>query len=210
MFSFQPGKNRAHLGFKEAVLSNFRFLRTYGLKPVEKNHTLVRYESKKVFVSVFHGRGSYEIGVDIGRMDQREKYGLGYIVSWAGEKAVEAEGFGQRTMFQVSNPEGVREIVPRVARLVEKYGSPFLTGGPEFYAELRKANERARVEFQRKQLLAGIRKEADAAWKAKDFARLTELLQPVRDDLTVVEGKRLAYAEKQAAAHKVGRSPSVP
>ena len=58
--------------------------------------------------------------------------------------------------------------------------------------------------FEREQMLTRIRKEADAAWTAKEFPRVAELLEPVRADLTEVESKRLAYAEKQvrAAVHE--------
>ncbi len=204
MFRTEPGKDRWQLGFKDEVLSNFGFLHTYGLKPVEEEVTFVRYESDTVFVNAFHGRGSFEIGVEIGRLDRPEKYGLDYIVSWAGKAAWDAEGFGHGTMFQVSTREGVQSIVPRVAELVRKYGDPFLSGSPALYDELQKANARASVAFEREQMLTHIRKEAESAWTAKDFARFTELLQPVRVDLTEVEGKRLAYAEKHAgvAEHK--------
>lgn len=63
------------------MLSSFDFLRAYGLKPVEEDVTFVRYESDAMFVNVYHGRGSFEIGVEIGRLDRPEKYGLDYIVS---------------------------------------------------------------------------------------------------------------------------------
>lgn len=211
MFRTEPGRNREQLGFKDAVLASFRFLRKYGLKPVTEDVTLVRYESKEVFVNVYHGRASFEIGVEIGRLDRPEKYGLGYIVAWAGEAAWEAEGFGRRTMFQVSNREGVQKFVPKVAEVVKKYGDRFLTGHAEFYDELQKDNERELAAFERKQLLTHIRKEADAAWKAKDYGRVAELLQPVRDDLTKIEAKRLAYAEKHpAVADHVESRTSVP
>jgi hypothetical protein len=196
MFQTDPGKDRWKLGFKDAVLSSFEFLRSYGLNPLEENATFVRYESDAVFVNVYHGRGSFEIGVEVGRLDRPEKYGLGSIVSWAGKQAWEAEGFGRGTMFQVSTREGVQNIVPKVAQLMKKYGDPFLSGRPGFYDELQKANDRASVEFEREQMLTRIRKEADTAWATKDFARVAELLQPVRGDLTEIESKRLAYAEK--------------
>jgi len=203
MFRTEPGEDRDQLGFKDAVLSSFGFLRSYGLKAIEEDVTFVRYESNAVFVNVYHGRGSFEIGVEIGRLDRPEKYGLDYIVHWAGKQAWDAEGFGRGTMFQVSTREGVHNIVPKVAELVKKYGDPFLTGRPTFYSELQKANERASVAYEREQLLTRIRKEADAAWTAKDLGRVAELLQPVRSDLTEVESKRLAYAEKHrgSAAH---------
>jgi hypothetical protein len=203
MFQTDPGEDRWKLGFKDAVLSSFEFLKAYGLTPVEENDTFLRYQSDAAFVNVYHGRGSFEIGVEIGRLDRPEKYGLGYIVSWAGKQAWEAEGFGRGTMFQVSSREGVHNIVPKVAELVKKYGDSFLTGRPAFYDELQKANDGASVAYEREQMLTRIRKEADAAWTAKDFGRVAELLQPVHSDLTEVESKRLAYAEKHrgSAAH---------
>ena len=143
------------------------------------------------------GEGPLKSGLRSADWTDQKKYGLDYIVSWAGKQAWEAEGFGRGTMFQVSTLEGVQNIVPKVAQLVKKYGDPFLSGRPAFYDELQKANERASVAFEREQMLSRIRKEADAAWTAKDFPRVAELLQPVRSDLTEVESKRLAYAEKQ-------------
>jgi hypothetical protein len=214
MFQTDTGKDRWQLGFEDAVLSSFAFLQAHGLNPVEENATFVRYESDAVFVNVYHGRGSFEIGVEIGRLDRPEKYGLGYIVSWAGKQQWEAEGFGRGTMFQVSTREGVQNLVPRVAELIKKYAPPFLSGRIDFYDELQRANDRSSVKFEREQLLNRIRKEADTAWTAKDFARLTGLLQPIIGDLTEIESKRLAYAEKhisnveKATDHQISKRRS--
>jgi hypothetical protein len=78
VFKFEAGVDRWKPGFQEAVLDGFGFLRAYGLKAVEKNPTFVRFESKKVFVNVFHGRGSYEICIEVGLKGRIEKYGLDY------------------------------------------------------------------------------------------------------------------------------------
>ena len=198
MQKFEPGKDRWKLGFKEAVLANFVFLRSNAFKAVTEDVTLVRYESKAVFVNVYHGRGSYEIGVEIGRIDRSQKYGLDYIVSWAGKDAWDAEGFGRSTMFQVSTKEGVENIVAKLARIVQKYGQPFLGGDTAFYDQLERANECASMKFQRDQVVGQIRKEAEAAWLAKDYVRVTELFQPVRDELTEIDRKKLEYAEKHS------------
>ncbi|HLN02441.1 MAG TPA: hypothetical protein VK335_24350 [Bryobacteraceae bacterium] len=197
VFKFEPG-NRHQLGFGQAVLESFEFLRSYGLKPVTTTPTLVRYESRKVFVDVHHGRGSFEIGVKVGRRDRSEKYGLAYMVSWAGKAAWEAEGFGRGTMFQVSSREGVQQFVPRVAELVRKYGDPFLLGDKAFYRQLEEANRRASAEFTKRQVLEDIRKQAEASWSEKDFARVVELCKSMRADLTEIETRRLRYAERQS------------
>jgi len=159
----EPSPDRWQLGFREAVLASFDFLCCYGLKTVEEQATIVRYESDVVFVNVYHGRASFEIGVEIGRKDRPEKYRLDYLVSCAGKEAWEAEGFDRSTMFQVSSREGVQKFVPKVAELVKKYGAPFLTGSAAFYDDLAGANERASITYERQQISNRIRNEGDAA-----------------------------------------------
>src|SRR5687767_11892121 len=107
----EPGMDRWRLGFKEAVLANFGFLQQIGFKPVTEDVTFVRYESKTVFVNVYHGRASFEIGVEVGRVGNHTFYVLEQIVLWAGKDAWRAEGFGRSVMFQVSNREGVQKFV---------------------------------------------------------------------------------------------------
>jgi hypothetical protein len=189
--------HRRRLGFEEAALVSFDFLRSYDLKPVEKNPTFVRYESRKVFVNIYHGRASYEVGIEVGLKAGTEKYGLDSVVFAAGKEVWETEGFGKGTMFQVSSREGVQRIVPGVAELLRKYGEPFLRGDLSFYKQLDKANGRASAEHTRQQLIRRIREQAEAAWSGKSFARVIELYQSIHSELTMIERKRLAFARKQ-------------
>lgn len=193
----EPEPNRQQLGFEEAVLGSFDFLRSYGFRPVERNATLVRFESRRALLAVFHGRASYEIGIEVRPKDRTVKYGLDYIVSWAGKSAWEAEGFGRGTIFQVSQRDGVQRIVAKVAELLKKYGGVFLNGDAEFYDLLDDVNRRASAEYTKQQFLEDARKQAGRAWSEKDFPRVFELYQSMTDDLTKIEAKRLAYAEKQ-------------
>src|SRR5438876_572226 len=167
------------------------------------------YESDAVFVNVYHGRASFEIGVEIGRLDHPDKYGLTYIVSWAGKEAWEREGLDRHTMFQVSTREGVKEFVPKIAQLVGKYGPPFLRGNSAFYDELEEVNERRVIEYEQRQRLEAIRKKAEAAWRTKDYAQVIELFDPARKHLTDIEVKKLAYAKQQVMTDAtVSYSPS--
>lgn len=45
-----------------------------------------------------------------------------------------------------------------------------------------------------------VRSRADVAWQAKDYAQVVEPYGPIREDLTEVEVKKLAYAEQQVFA----------
>lgn len=205
MLNKEPNPERAELGFKEAVLSSFKFLNDAGLRPVQQEMTFVRYESPEVFVNVYHGRASFELGVEIGRLKEpNNKLTLYDIVAWAG--ADRAEGFGQHVTFQVSSREGVQEFVPKLAALVKKHAVLFLRAdGAAFDSASEIRSERAK-EYAKGVNLSQMRRKAEAAWQAKDYAQVVDLYGPARDDLTEVEAKKLSYAKQQVmSAQGVGR-----
>lgn len=196
MLNKEPSPERATLGFREAVLSSFKFLNDVGLRPVKEEMTLVRYESSEVFVNVYHGRASFELGVEIGRLQEpAEKLTLYDIIAYAG--AEKAEGFGQHVTFQVSSREGVQEFVPKLAHLVQKYGVPFLKADAGAYCAVHEARSRGAGEYEKQVNLRNVRRRAETAWHAKDYTQIVELYGPVREELTEVEAEKLAYAEKQ-------------
>jgi hypothetical protein len=208
MLNKEPSPERAKLGFKDAVLSSFKFLSGFGLRPVEEKTTFVRYESPEVFVNIYHGRASFELGVEVGKLTEpNEKVTLYDMVAWAG--AEKTEGFGQHVVFQVSSREGVKEFVPKVARLLEKYGTPFMKAEGNAYHGVQEIRSHAAVEYERQVNFKGLRVKAEAAWHAKDYAQVVELYSPVREELTEVEAKKLAYAGQQVlAAEGVGSRAS--
>ena len=197
MLNKEPGPERARLGFEDAVLPNFKFLADFGLRPVEENITFVRYESSEVFVNIFHGRASYELGVEIGRLKEPgTKLSIFDIVRSVG--AEKAEGFGHHVMFQVSSREGVRTFVPKLAALVREYALPFLRGDEHAYRSARESRAKRYTDEAREGNLRVVRSKADAAWQARDYAHVAELYGSIRQELTEVEAKKLAYAEQHA------------
>jgi hypothetical protein len=44
-----------------------------------------------------------------------------------------------------------------------------------------------------------VRRQAEEAWRAKDYRRVVELYAPIAKDLTLLESRRLAYARKQTS-----------
>lgn len=208
MLNKEPGPERAQLGFTDAVLSHFKFLSDFGFLPVKEKVTFVRYESPEVFVNVYHGRASYELGVEIGRLNEpQKKLHIFTIVHWAG--AAEAEGFGKHVMFQVGTREGIQEFVPKLAALVKKYATPLLRADESAFRSALEFQAKQWVAYEKEVRLRDLRTRAEAAWHAKDYARVVELYGPVREELTEVEAKKLAYAEQQVlAAEGVGSRSS--
>ncbi len=196
MLQIDPSPERIKLGFMESVLANFRFLHDLGFGPVQEEVTFVRYESPSVFVNIYHGRSSFELGVEVGRLEEpREAITLYDIISWAG--ALNAEGFGQHVMFQVSSPKGVQQFVSKLASLVQQYGMPFLQGNYTAYKEVLEARSHAAADYEKQVQLLDLRRRAEAAWEAKNFAEVVQLYSSMKPHMTTLEVKRLDYAEKQ-------------
>ena len=190
----EPGREK--LGFKEAVLSSFKFLAEFRFHMVEEKVTFVRYESSEVFINIYHGRASYEMNIEIGRLKEPNKHlTIGTIVPWAG--AEKTEGFGQHVMFQVSSRENVQEFVPKLAGLVRKYAIPLLRGGDDAFGSAFEFQAKMWAEYVREVNLSNVRGKAEAAWQAKDYASVVELYTSIQNDLTEIEAKRLGYSERQ-------------
>jgi len=200
MMSQTMGPNgRENLGFREEVLSAFSFLvNEYGFRVVEDTSTFVKYESTNVFVNVYHGRSSYVLGFEIGQirdLSNRNEviYSLGDILDLLGKRQEE-----RYTFFQASTNERVKEYVLKLALLVRKYGKGFLHGETRLFADLLEASWKKVKAYERETALARARKEAENAWRERDYAKLVEIYNPVREDLTPAELKKLEYAQNRS------------
>jgi len=135
MITFGPGKDRWTLGFKEAVLANFQFLRDYGLECAQSGVTFVRYDSPKTFVSVYHGRGSYELNEEIGRHEGPRKdspMGLHAVLGW--KRALERKVLNTEVpLLRAVNAESLQEMVPKMAALFRKYAEPLFGADEESF-----------------------------------------------------------------------------
>lgn len=209
MIRFEPGPDRWKLGFKDAVLTNFRFLRDYGFRCVRADVTFMRYETRwnllkrALYVNIYHARGSYEMGVEIGPKDSDpEMVELRWILKWAGAPEADASfgDHGERTMFFAQTREAVETLVPKMAELVQRYAAPFLRGDPEAYGAVHTMTKRANeIYMERMNRLAPRRYQASLAWEAKDYQRVAAIYETFEDELSPTEEERLADARRHLA-----------
>jgi hypothetical protein len=193
----EPGPERDRLGFAPAVVEAFAFLEEeYGFRRVATLVTYVRYESPKVFVNVFHGRASYELGVELGLRGpdprQEDHYSLHEFLRFAAPPVS-----SQYKPFQVTRPETVATFVPVLADLLKSHAGPALVGDEKFFSELQAAVSRDRRALGTEMRLGAIRDRAVEAWQLKEYARFVSLLAPVEPDLTDLERRKLAYARRR-------------
>jgi hypothetical protein len=197
-----PGPDRYRLGFADAVSDAFGFLLGRGFQLVELSETFAPYEAARRFVQVSHGRGSYELGVEIGRWTEldgvphEQLFSLRDVVSLTTDPA--AIGFGGTS---ATTAETVRKFITRLAAWTQEYASPLISDGEDLFQALRARNSAwfdAEQDAQRARLL---RSRADEAWRARDFANVVNAYTELDRELTTVELRpsergRLAYALK--------------
>ena len=190
--------DRDQLGFVSEVVSAFKFLLTdYGFSCVKVEPTFVRYESTSIFVNIYHGRRSSELGVEIGKLGnipglKENWYTLGEVMDLMGVR--EKLGF---TFFQASTRERVQILVPKLAEYVRKYAGSMFEGNLQIFERLRDLRHKKSEEYMKEIFLSQIREEAERAWHKKDYAKLVELYDSMKDDLTFLEVKKLEYAQKR-------------
>lgn len=186
---FIEHQNRRRLGFSEAVVREFEFVQsTYDFCLIEESETLVRYESKRLFLKIFHGRSSYEIGIELGELSNPAvHYGLPSLISAL------ADGHTGRTSFQASERQAVENCVAEVARIVKLHCTAALTGDRE---ALRMVRNVAQEESRRLTLWAqygAIIDKADRAWESKNLRLATDLYQEAQPALDKTRTRRLRY-----------------
>ena len=189
-----PTTDRHPLRFAEVVKENFSFLQDHGFKRVQSEPTFVRFESRRSYVNVYHGRRSFEIGLEIGLQGDRPKeacHSMSEII-----RLVEPEKLAEYKDYAACTVTDVAEGVRRLAALFRRYIDAGILDDAGFFERLRESHKAAVHDYWKKGELTHARRELDAAWHAKNYAKVVELLRPLRDALTPTELHKLEYAEK--------------
>ena len=117
---FEIHPDRWQLGFVPAVHEAFSFLEDRGFRIVEESPVRVVYRSPAVEVRVWHGRGSYELGLSLGLreagQDPAEWFPIPTIAEAAG-----APHDPRLARLQCSTAAAVPSCVERLAGLLWDY-----------------------------------------------------------------------------------------
>jgi hypothetical protein len=191
-----PGPEREELRFKEVVLRAFAFLEQLGFRCTEAGPTFVRFESSDVFINIYHGRASFEVGVEVGFLTfHPAAQGRGFVL----DELLELGGV--RTASgpppAASTPESVAVVVPQVAELVHRHAVTALRADPaafEHLASIRASRGAALMESIK---VEDAREAARRAWQTNDYAGVIAAYGGIADHLTISEAGKLAYAKKR-------------
>ena len=189
--------DRRSLGFAKEVREHFSFLEVQrGFKCIRQEKTSVRYESADVYVNVYHGRSSFEIGVEIGNKSSEHSFNLEALVAlFDKELSREYWAAGGRTA------EAVRRALKKQAEGLSRYGGSALSGHQSIFDRL----EQLRTDRSAAMVLDSkayqIRPKAEAAFRSGDYKEAVKLYSSIEAALSPIERKKLQLAKNKAASY---------
>lgn len=192
---FKPGPERELLCFKEEALHAFDFLtKEYDFICVRTEITFIRYESQNVFVHIFHGRGSYEIGVEIGLLAICPSDEVYFTLA----DILHALGIPELPGYFAVDREQVQRRVRQVAELIREHMQLILHGDPSIFEHLRQSRAEWSDNYSKQIALRQVRENADRAWRARDYDQMITLYGSINmSELTRSEARKLDYARKK-------------
>lgn len=185
-------QGRAKLNFANVAKVNFAFLLDLGFTEIESLPTLVRYRKDDIEVSVYHGRRSYEIGVDVTR--NGVEYALTDFIG-----AIDDQAEKQFQMPMASTQEGVAESLVRIGELAKRYCAEALQkNDPVFFIELERKRKLRIEKYWLEMRASQVRPQAHEAFRLGAYGEAAELYKQIHPLLTEAELKKLAIAEERA------------
>jgi hypothetical protein len=192
MMNANYSADRTFLCFTAEVKSHFIFLEPLGFRCVKEGVTLVQYESSKLIINVYHGRQSYEIGLEIEDIQTSTNYSFSEILHLVDSKQSE-----QYRKYSTRLREGVAEGVRQLADLFRKCVDAGTLSDSQLFSRLQLQREKWGNEYALETQLLQARKKSEDAWHKRDYATVVKSLKPLRAALTATEVGKLEFAEKK-------------
>ena len=184
---------RDQLKFAESVRRHFAFLRQRGFKEVSAEDTLVRFSNGALNIDVFHGRTSFEIGLEVESADER--FSLEEIARLSNASAAdECRRSSARTQGAVDS--GVADV----AKTFESHGARALHDFTALLPELQAQREAWLQQFEQEVLARQLRPKAEQAFRERRYPEAAALYQRFSSQLTPAERKKLEVARRRTTA----------
>ncbi len=192
MPSFSVGPERERLEFESSVLKSFRFLVVdYGYTVAEAKSTFVRYEKDDLFVNVYQGRGSFEMGVEVGHWIEvrgqrvEQKFQIRDVVSV--DHIPEEVGYRHYT---ATDAETVARFAEILARFTHDYAEPLLQGDRNAFIRVRDEVGRRARSLREEGEARALRKRAKEAFLRGDYSATEKAYLEIQNGLTSVQLKK--------------------
>jgi hypothetical protein len=198
-----PGKlemssGREKLDFATTVEEAFCFLGDYGFRLRSSESTILRYASERVFVNVYHGRSSYELGIEVGPLQIGGAHGQGYPLG-AFVRLADPNEAARLRYFMATTQHEVRIGVERLAHQVKHYVRRALVGDQVVFTDLARQQEELSQRYAAEVLAGQMRPLAEEAFRVREYERVIEVLSKIEGELTPAEKRKLEYARRHTA-----------
>jgi len=182
--------DRSLLGFADEAKRCFAFLEKLNFKCVQIESTIVRWESQKIAINVYHGRSSYEIGVTIEELNSTDCYPFPSIL-----RLINKELGEQYKVYAAHTALNVTEGVTKLAELFNKCADTGILNDSSLFSRLKIQRAECSKMYALDVQLEQARNKAAGVWKEKNFQKFIDILAPFQNQLSSVELKKLEYAK---------------
>ncbi|HEY8942041.1 MAG TPA: hypothetical protein VIM59_17730 [Cellvibrio sp.] len=177
-------QERKELNFATLVKQEFLFLHDFGFIEIESLPTIVRYKNNEVEVHIYHGRQSYEIGLEFIYKDT--SYPLSEFI-----RVVAPELAQQYRNPSATEQQSVSRMLSKIAELTKKYCLLGLEGNAEFFAILERNRSLWREEYAFQTKAYQLRAKANEAFHNKNYSKAFELFKEIKSCLNPSELKKM-------------------
>ncbi|MDR3410939.1 MAG: hypothetical protein P4L87_08370 [Formivibrio sp.] len=185
--------DRTALRFAEEVKSHFGYLKSVGFRCVRADATFVQFESPKIRINVYHGRQSFEIGLEIESvLTPADIYSFSEILSLVDSKLAD-----DYKKYATHTAAGVAAGVSQLAGLFQQCISADVLSDDQIFLRLELQKKKLAAKYALEVELRQARRRAETAWQEKDYVTVVSTLKPLRSALTTVEVGKLEFAKKQ-------------
>jgi len=194
MGTLNPGPEREYLQFKNAALDALGFMvQDYGFRCTKIGPLIVRFESEFVYFEVTHEPRSFEIDFSVGRIDKPdERYTLSELNVFVGY----SEEGKTYPALMAYKPEAIKEVLMQVGERLKSKGGPILQGRTEAFEKLEKIRSSAPNDYFNGVHVGRAKRIAEDAFRAKEYDKVVQALEPIKGCLGQAELKKLEYAIK--------------
>lgn len=177
----------SRLGFTKIAEKAFAFLLGMGFNLVRREATLLRFETENVFLTVYHGRSSYQIGVELGRAKHNDLYSLHEVLSAVAPLHLE------HARYQAVETKTLEQGLLAIAEIIKIHCHSLLTGDPKAFDHLHAVVTPLRLAVTAQAQFGAIIDRADKAWEAKDLNQAQALYEKASSALDEMRARRLTY-----------------
>ena len=170
---------------------------TRGYEPTEQGGFQLRFQKESSFVEVtYDAARSQELSIWLGELpvDAEPPLELADVLR-ASECNADDIRFAE--LIQASDADALERLMRRAADLLLGCASKFLADGHDAFRAARQLRSERAAEYTRGLRDRAVLEASDVAWTNRDYGRVHDLLNPIKDSLDHSHRRRLAFAEKR-------------